>query len=149
MAGLRHKYGVLLPECATYGPAGRQDNEPRDRYAIDARHVLPAGPPRSFCEKYLRRLSLFATPAHSLLDISFQWDEGNSEDAIFRGETILSFSVVLNGRFKRDIGITLIFLRFSLFNLRGLTLFKWYGDILGGKRIISKLSKILLFVNDF
>ena len=61
MAGLRHKYGVLLPECATYGPAGRQDNEPRDRYAIDARHVLPAGPPRSFCEKYLRRLSLFAT----------------------------------------------------------------------------------------
>lgn len=76
-------------------------------------HVLPAGPPRSFCEKYLRRLSLFATPAHSLLDISFQWDEGNSEDATFRGEAILSFSVVLNGRFKRDIGITLIFLRFS------------------------------------
>lgn len=71
------------------------------------------------------------------------------QDATFRGEAILSFSVVLNGRFKRDIGITLIFLRFSLFNLRGLTLFKWYGDILGGKRIISKLSKILLFVNDF
>lgn len=67
MAGPRHKYGVLLPECATYG---RQDNEPRDRYAIDARHVLPAGPPRSFCEKYLRRLSLFATPAHSLFWIS-------------------------------------------------------------------------------